>query len=1003
MWKTLQSSWLHYGIAILSVVAASMITWSLWPLMQRSIFMFFVLAVMLSAWRGGHGPGLVSTILSAVVGDYLYFTSSHTISPFDSRAAVPFFLFIPFGLLVSIVTAESRRTRRGLAETTEILTSTIQASPLAIIGVGTDGNIKTWNPAAERIFGWSAQEVIGSPNPIAPENKLKEHSWLPKEAELSTGGFTARDARGLKKDSSFIDISLSTGPLRDFNGNYTGTMAVIADITEQKRTQRALQESEQQFRATFEQAAVGIAQSTREGKLLKVNQKFCDFLGYSEAELLGLTIRDITPVEDLDRSLRNMEDLWTREIQASTIEKRYVRKDGSSVSANLTASVVLDGSGNPLYFIGVIEDTTEERRQEEALRESEERFRVMFEHAAVGIAQLSLDGKWLMVNQRLCAILGYTQAELLEPTFQEITPAEDLDDSLAAREALLAGGRETFTVEKRYLRKDGSLVWTRVSVSLVRDSSGDPESFLSVIEDISERRQAEQTLLRLATAVEQAAETIVITDTDGAIQYANPAFERTSGYSRDEIIGQNSRVLKSGKQGPSFYGDLWETIKRGEVWTGHFTNRKKDGSLYEEEATISPVRGASGNVVNFVAVKRDVTKEVVLENQLIQAQKMEAVGQLAGGVAHDFNNLLTAVIGYSQLVLRRLGDRDPMRADIAEIEKAGLRASELTGQLLAFSRKQVFQPKNLALNALVTDLQRMLRRLIPEDIDLVAVLDLELGTVKADPVQLQQVIMNLIVNARDAMPQGGKITIETANVYLGSDYAAQHLEVLPGAYCSLAISDNGCGMDEETKSHIFEPFFTTKEIGRGTGLGLSTVYGIVKQSGGFISVYSEPGLGTTFNTYLPRIVELTEDEDRRQTQFSLPLGDETLLLVEDEAAVRELAARVLRDHGYTVLEASDPLRALNAIAGHSPDEVQLLVTDVVMPHMSGRDLAERLAPLRPKMRVLYVSGYTEGAIVHQGVLDEGTPFLQKPFTPEALVRKVREVLDTRPHAGRTRV
>ncbi len=1000
--KTLQSSLLSYGIAILSVVAATMVTWSLLPLMQRSIFLFFIIAVMLSAWRGGHGPGLAATILSAVLSDYFFFPPLHTIGPFDSQAELPLFLFIPVALLVSIFTAESHRARKRLAETSETLEAIIDASPLAIIAVDTEGNIKTWNPAAERIFGWSAHEVIGGPNPIVPENKLDEYRGLLKQAELSSG-FSARDALRLKKDGSLINISLSTGGLRDGKANYTGTMAVIADITEQKRAEAALQESEQRFRATFEQAAVGIVQATRDGKLLMVNQRFCDLLAYTQTELLEMTVTDVTRPEDIDLSLNSMERLWAGETRAVLIERFYVRKDRSLVSANLALSVVRDVSGNPLYFIAAVEDTTERRRAEEALRESEERLRMIFEHAAVGIARISLDGKWLMVNQRLCDIVSYTQAELLERTFWEMTPDEDLDGSFAGREALLAGESETCALEKRYVRKDGSLVWLHVSVSLVRDASGDPESFLSVIEDISERKQAEQALVRLATAVEQAGESIVITDTDGTIQYVNPAFERTTGYARDEIIGQNPRVLKSEKQDSAFYGDLWETIQRGDVWTGHFTNRKKDGSLYEEEATISPVRDASGNVVNFVAVKRDVTKEVGLENQLMQAQKMEAVGQLAGGIAHDFNNLLTAVIGYSQLALRNLGDRDPLRADICEIEKAGLRAAELTGQLLAFSRKQVFQPKKLALNALVTDLQKMLRRLIGEDIELAALLDLELGTVKADPGQLQQVIMNLIVNARDAMPEGGKLTIETANVDLDSDYAAQHFEVIPGAYCMLAISDNGFGMDEETRSHIFEPFFTTKGLGRGTGLGLSTVYGIVKQSGGHISVYSEPGHGTTFQIYLPRVVELAEDEDLRREPLSLPNGDETLLLVEDEAAVRELAARVLREYGYTVLEASDPSQALRAIDEHSADEVQLLVTDVVMPQMSGRDLAEHLAPLRPDMRVLYVSGYTDRAIVHHGVLDEGTPFLQKPFTAEALVSKVREVLDAGAFAGVSRV
>ena len=998
MWQPLLSSLFRYSIAVLSVIAAAMLTSSLWPLMQRSIFLFFILAVMLSAWRGGHGPGLVAAILGVTLSDYLFISPFHTLGLQKPEDAIPLFVFLPVALLVSILTAESHRARLRLAATSETLEAMIQASPLAIIAVGKDGNIKTWNPAAERIFGWTARETIGRPNAIVPQDKLEEYHRFREQTAPGTV-FGDREAHQLKKDGSPISVSLSMAPILDPKGDYDGAIAVIADITDQKQAVEALQESEQRFRATFEQAAVGIVQAARDGRFLMVNQKFCELLGYTEAELLGLTIRDITHPENLDLTVRNIEKLWAGEIQTSTIEKLYVRKDGSFVSAHLSASVVRDGSANPLYFIGAIADTTERKRAEEALRESEERFRAIFEHAAVGIARISMDGKWLMVNQRLCAILGYTQAELLERTFHEITPAEDLDGSFTGREALLAGDREIYALEKRYLRKDGSLVWTRVSVSLVRDASGNPDYFLSVIEDISERKQAEQALVRLATAVEQAAESIVITDTEGTIQYVNPVFERTTGYTRDEIIGQNSRLLKSGKQDPTFYADLWETIGRGEVWAGHFTNRKKDGSLYEEEATISPVRDASGNLVNFVAVKRDVTKEVGLENQLMQAQKMEAIGTLAGGVAHDFNNLLTVILGYSQFGLGRLATSDPLYGDIQEIEKAGLRAAALTSQLLAFSRKQVFQPRILDLNVLVTDLKKMLIRLIGEDIDLTAVLDLEVGSVKADPGQLQQVIMNLAVNARDAMPNGGKLTIEIGNVDLSTEYASQHIEATPGAYVMIAISDTGCGMDEETRSHIFEPFFTTKEFGRGTGLGLSTVYGIVKQSGGFISVYSEPGRGTTFKVYLPRVADLTEKEDLRLTPLSLPHGDETLLLVEDEAAVRELAARVLRDHGYTVLEASDPAEAFLAIDHLAADEVQLLVTDVVMPQMNGRDLAEQLAALRPDLRVLYVSGYTDRAIVHHGVLDEGTPFLQKPFTAEALVRKVREVLDAVVYAG----
>jgi PAS domain S-box-containing protein len=996
MSKRFRSSLATHSIAILSVIAATLVTWSLGSLMQRSVFLFFFTAVMLSAWRGGHGPGLTATILSILLSGYFFYPPIHTFGQFDLELALPFLVFLILALLVSILTAESQRARRELAEATETMKTLIDASPLAIVAVGPDRNIKTWSRAAERTFGWSATEVIGRPNPIVPSDRIEEYRGLLKQAE-SSSGFTARDALRMKKDGSLINVSLSTGGLRDDKGNYTGTMAVIADMTEQKQAEAALRESEQRFRAIFEQAAVGIVQASRDGKLLMVNQKFSEILGYSQDELLGLTIRDVTSPENLDLTIRNIERLWAGDIKTSTIEKLYIRKDGSRVSASLTATVVRDNSGSPLYFIGAILDTSETKRAEEALRESEERFRIIFEQAAVGIARISLEGNWLMVNQRLCELLGYSQAELLARTFQEVT-STDLDINLMGITALLAGGQESYMLETRYPRKDGSLAQLQVSVSLARDASGNPESFLSVIEDITARKQSEEDLIRLATAVEQAAESIVITDTNGVVRYVNPAFECTTGYSREEIIGQNPSILKGGKHDSAFYANLWETIKSGAVWTGHFTNRKKDGSIYEEEATISPVRDASGTIVNFVAVKRDVTKEVGLENQLMQAQKMQAVGQLAGGIAHDFNNLLTAVIGYSQLAKRNLADSDPLLADIGEIEKAGLRAAELTGQLLAFSRKQVLEPKNVEINALVTDLQKMLRRLIGEDIDLVAALDLELGTVKADPGQLQQVVMNLTVNARDAMPRGGKLTIETANVDLDNDYAERNVEVTPGAYCMLAISDNGCGMDEEIRSHIFEPFFTTKGLGRGTGLGLSTVYGIVKQSGGHISVYTEPGQGTTFKVYLPRVAELDSDENSQRQPEPLPHGDDTLLLVEDEAIVRELTARVLRQHGYTVLEASDPSQAVQLIDEHSAGEIQLLVTDVVLPQMNGRELAEQLALRCPNMRVLYVSGYTDRAIVHHGVLDDDTPFLKKPFTADALVRKVRAVLDSQPNS-----
>ncbi|HEV8482638.1 MAG TPA: response regulator [Blastocatellia bacterium] len=406
------------------------------------------------------------------------------------------------------------------------------------------------------------------------------------------------------------------------------------------------------------------------------------------------------------------------------------------------------------------------------------------------------------------------------------------------------------------------------------------------------------------------------------------------------------------------------------------------------EGSVSPMTKDS-----VLWIGRDITERKTLEEQLRQSQKMEAIGQLAGGIAHDFNNLLTAITGYSDLTLRRLQAEDPLRSNIEEIKKAGERAAGLTRQLLAFSRKQVLQPKVFDLNSVVSELEKMLQRLIGEDIELRTVLDIEPGRVKADPGQIEQVIMNLAVNARDAMPNGGKLTIEAKNIHLTEEYTHQHIAVDPGPYVMLAVSDTGTGMDEKTQARIFEPFFTSKEAGKGTGLGLSTVYGIVKQSEGDIRVYSEVGRGTTFKVYLPRVDESAQ-EYKRTTEVEENLhGTESILLAEDEDIVRRLARQVLEMFGYKVIEAANGGAAL-LICERQQEPIHLLITDVIMPEMSGPELTDRLIRLRPEMKVLYMSGYTDSAVIHQGVIDEGTNFIQKPFTPSALARKVREVLNS---------
>ena len=517
-----------------------------------------------------------------------------------------------------------------------------------------------------------------------------------------------------------------------------------------------------------------------------------------------------------------------------------------------------------------------EERAANALQESESRFRSIFEQAAIGMADSSLDARFIRVNQRFCKIMGYSREELLGLTFREITHPDDLarDEQLVAQ--LLSGDVSSFAVEKRYLRKDGGVVWANLLLSLHRSPSGDPLHFVAVVEDITGQKRAEE--------------------------------ERRN-----------------------------------------------------------------------------------LERQLLQAQKMESVGRLAGGVAHDFNNHLMVINGYCAMLLDEMGPTDPLREPVEEILLAGHRAAALTRQLLAFSRKQVAEPRVISLNDVVADARKMLSRLIGDDVEIITHLDADLGSVVADSSQMNQVLMNLAINARDAMPDGGRIIMETMNADIDRGYAAQHAGVEAGPYVLLSITDTGAGMTQEVVQHIFDPFFTTKEIGAGTGLGLSTVYGIVKQAGGWIWVYSEPGKGSTFKVYLPRAGGAPEPLTEPVLAAETLRGSETVLVVEDQPEVRKLTLAMLESQGYRLLEAASGSEALS-LSERYPEPIHLLITDVAMPGMTGKELATRLVALRPSLRTLYTSGYTAKAIAHEGALDAGVAYLPKPFSAAQLAAKVREVL-----------
>ena len=498
---------------------------------------------------------------------------------------------------------------------------------------------------------------------------------------------------------------------------------------------------------------------------------------------------------------------------------------------------------------------------------------------------------------------------------------------------------------------------------------------------------------RVVAAIEQSTDGIIITDPEWRAVYVNPTFVRMTGYSPEETLGRHPReLLKPKDEKADQQLQIAETLARGESWTGEWKCRRKDGSEFDERVTLSPVHDASGNVVNYLAVRRDISREIAAEAEMRQSQKMEAAGMLAGGVAHDFNNILQIIMGYAQILIRRLAPDDPIRGDLEAINRATRRGAGLARQLLAFSRKQLLQPRHLNLNPIVSDMQRMLRRLIGEDIELVACLAPDLHPVLADPGQVEQVLLNLAVNARDAMPDGGRLYMETKNAIVPTPVPVNLSDLSPGDYACIVVSDTGHGMNPDIALRVFEPFFTTKEAGKGTGLGLSTVYGIVRQSGGAVLVDTCPGGGATFTIYLPRAEAPPPDHQSDGAGASATVGSETILLVEDEEEVRQLVAAMLEGLGYTILQARTGLDGLR-VAETYTRPIHLVLADVVMPEMNGPHMVRQILVSHPEARVIYMSGYTDSGAVRQVLSEPDSVLLQKPVSPGVLARRIREMLD----------
>ena len=757
-----------------------------------------------------------------------------------------------------------------------------------------------------------------------------------------------------------------------------------------------LRENEMRYRLLFDLAMdyiLIIDPYHKQGPtIVDANESAFKMHGYTREEFIGLPLTKLETPKNKKRMKQRLQEILSKE--NVIFETVHICKNGSQFPVEVNAQLIeLQGRS---YIYAMERDISERKKAEEALKQSETKYRQLVNNALTGI-YITQGSVIQFCNQQFAEMFGYQTADaLVGKHIKELLAPQSWEKEYKKFRQLENSNGQTSRFEFQGKKKDGSLLVAEALCASI--SFEGKHAIQGTIIDITERRRAEESVTRLATVVEQSVEAIEITDLDGTIQYVNKAMENLSGYKRTEIIGQNTRIHKSGRHDQKIYSDLWETILSGKKWQGIFINKRKDGSIYYEKAVIFPIKDTSKNIINFAAIHRDITLERKLEQQIQQMQKMEAIGTLTGGIAHDFNNLLTVINGHAEIGLMRVNEKDRVHSDLLSILNAGKRAERLTSQLLAFSRKQIHELKIVQINDVISELEKILLRLIPENISVSTNLSDGLPYIKADPAQIEQILINLIVNARDAlldpknMSTKKQICIKTESVDIDDYMVKEQVGIPTGVYIVLSVSDTGIGIAKEIKDRIFEPFFTTKEVNKGTGLGLATVYGIVKQNKGYIFVDSEKGEGSTFSIYWP----VTHEQPEQDFSVKMPnenlVGNESILFIEDDESVRSFTCQALRNFGYTIYEAVNGINAVKLI-DKEKIVVDFIITDLIMPEMDGRELGEEIKRKLPFVKILYVSGYVHDHMIEDGVLQPGVNFLQKPYSIKELLKMIRRMLD----------
>ncbi len=900
------------------------------------------------------------------------------------------------GIIIDIT--ERKQAEESLRQSEERYRTMIENANDMIWMLDTEGRFTIYNHQAEIISGYKLEEWEGkSFAPLIHQDDLEMVSEVFRKT--LSGEPQHYTVRCYKKSGELFILSINTTPVYE-KGKVVGTVSFGRDITERRRAEEVLAHERDLLQALMDNMPDTIYFKDTASRFTRINKAQAQVLGVRDPqEVIGKTDSDFFADEHARAAYEDEQKMVETGEALIAKEEKVRRADGTFRWVSASKVPIKDAAGHVTGIVGISRDITKRKQVTDALRESEGRYRTLVEGLEDVIVSFLPDGTISYCSPNVKDFGGYDPEEEIGHHFSKYIADEKVKQQLRELFQEITRIKKPVTFEFLYRPKIKAPFYVEATASpIISEKTDEIVSIQCIVRDITERKRSEEQLRTERDKAQQyldvAGVMIIALDAHGEITLINTKGCEILGYGQKEILGKNwfDGFLPRGRvdKVKSVYGKLMKgEIEQVEYYENPI--RTKTG----EERIIawhnSLLRDATGRIIGLLSSGEDITEHKRLEAQLLQAQKMEAVGHLAGGVAHDFNNILTVILGYAAFIQRTLSSDDELFQNLEQIRKAGERAAVLTRQLLAFSRQQIMQPKDLNINEVVDGLLKMIRRVIGEDMDLQFISGRQLGTVHADPGQIEQVLMNLCVNARDAMPQGGTLTLETENVLISGAYRKTHPWANEGRYVLISVTDTGHGMDEETRSQVFEPFFTTKEVGKGTGLGLATVYGIVKQHDGMINVYSEVGKGTTFKVYLP-IVERPAEEVGNKIEGPARGGTETLLFAEDHESLRRMTVELLETAGYTVLVATDGQEAVEVFEAHA-DQISLVLLDVVMPKLSGRDASDRIRAIKPDVRTLYTSGYSANAIHTRFVLDEGIELIQKPYDMQVLLRKIREALD----------